>query len=77
MNNDQPQVQAVRPVSKDNLNSSTITPMPTVYFDCHSNPATGKSFLLWDDIRLVFADALYVRHEAKVVPFMKDAEWMP
>ncbi|KAG0058327.1 hypothetical protein BGZ90_005009 [Linnemannia elongata] len=35
-----------------------------------------KSFVLWDDIRLVFTDALYVRHNTKVVPFMKDAEWM-
>ncbi|KAF9543653.1 hypothetical protein EC957_000585 [Mortierella hygrophila] len=77
MDNSPPQVQAVRPVSKDNLDSPTKTPAPTVYFDCHSNPTTGKSFVLWDDIRLVFADALYVRHEAKVVPFMKDAEWMP
>ncbi|KAK5829608.1 hypothetical protein F5H01DRAFT_393690 [Linnemannia elongata] len=77
MLNIKPQVQAVRPISKDNLDSSTLTPAPTVHFDCHSNPATGESFVLWDDIRLVFADALYVRHETKVVPFMKDAEWMP
>ncbi|KAG0059502.1 hypothetical protein BGZ89_000355 [Linnemannia elongata] len=77
MDNNQPQVQAVRPISKDNLNSPTLTPAPTVHFDCHSNPATGKSFVLWDDIRLVFTDALYVRHNTKVVPFMKDAEWMP
>ncbi|KAG0046373.1 hypothetical protein BGZ90_008203, partial [Linnemannia elongata] len=76
MDNNQPQVQAVRPVSKDNLDSSTRTTAPTVYFDCHLNPATGKSFVLWEDIRVVFTDALYVRHEAKMVPFMKDAEWM-
>ena len=76
MDNNRPQVQAMRPVNKDNLDSPTKTPGPTIYFDCHSNSATGKSFVLWDDIRLVFADALYVRHEAKVVPFMKDAEWM-
>lgn len=76
MDNNQPQVQAVRPVSKDNLDSATVTPAPTVYFDCHLNPATGKSFVLWEDIRVVFTDALYVRHEAKMVPFMKDAEWM-
>ncbi|KAF9543644.1 hypothetical protein EC957_000576 [Mortierella hygrophila] len=72
-----PQIQAVRPVNKDNLDSPTITPAPTVYFDCYSNPATGESFVLWHDIRLVFADALYIRHEAKVVSFMKDTEWMP
>ncbi|KAG0063685.1 hypothetical protein BGZ89_009699 [Linnemannia elongata] len=47
-----------------------------MYFDCHSNPATEESFVLWDDIRVVFADALYVRHEEKMVPFMKDANWV-
>ncbi|KAF9271705.1 hypothetical protein BGZ88_005714, partial [Linnemannia elongata] len=73
----EPQVQAVRPVSKDNLDSPTITPSSIVYFNCHSNPATGENFVLWDDILLVFADALYVRHEATVVPFMKDAELIP
>ncbi|KAH7036082.1 hypothetical protein BKA57DRAFT_179086 [Linnemannia elongata] len=72
-----PQVQAVRPVSKDNPDSPTLTPTPKVYFDCHSNPATGESFVLWDDIRIIFADVLYVRHEAKVLPFMKDAELRP
>ncbi|KAK3817141.1 MAG: hypothetical protein JOS17DRAFT_820513 [Linnemannia elongata] len=77
MNNNQSQVQAVRPVNKDTLDTPTITPSPTVHFDCHSNPETGKGFLLWDDILLVFPDALYVRLETKVVPFMKDAEMMP
>lgn len=76
MENLKSQVQAMRPVSKDNLDSPTITPAPTVYFDCHSNPATGKSFVLWEDILVVFADALYARHEAKMVPFMKDPEWI-
>ncbi|KAF9272202.1 hypothetical protein BGZ88_005086, partial [Linnemannia elongata] len=76
MVNINPQVQAVRPVSKDNLDSPAITSAPTVYFDCHSNPATGKSFVLWDDIRVVFTDALYLRHESKLIPFMKDADWV-
>ncbi|KAG0294354.1 hypothetical protein BGZ96_001349 [Linnemannia gamsii] len=77
MDNDKPQVQAIRSVSKDSLDSPKSTPAPTAYFDCHVNPATGKGFVLWDDIRLVFPDALYVRQEAKVVPFTKDAELMP
>ncbi|KAK5829603.1 hypothetical protein F5H01DRAFT_393684 [Linnemannia elongata] len=76
MVNINPQVQAVRPVSKVNLDSPTITSAPTVHFDCHSNPATGKSFVLWDDIRVVFTDALYLRHESKMIPFMKDADWV-
>ncbi|KAG0054004.1 hypothetical protein BGZ89_002756, partial [Linnemannia elongata] len=65
MENTKPQVQAVRPVSKDNPDSPTLTPTPKVYFDCHSNPATEESFILWDDICIIFADVLYVRHEAK------------
>lgn len=77
MVNIEPQVQAVRPVSKDNLDSPTTTPSSIVYFNCHSNPVTGENFVLWDDILLVFADALYVRHEATIVPFMKDAELIP
>ncbi|KAG0058328.1 hypothetical protein BGZ90_005010, partial [Linnemannia elongata] len=77
MENNKPQVQAVRPVSKDNLDSPAITPAPIVNFNCLSNPATGESFVLWDDILVVFTNALYARIEATVVPFMKDAEWMP
>src|SRR5690348_9843372 len=77
MVNIKPQVQAVRPISKDRLDLPPITPSPTVNFNCLSNPATGEYFVLWDDIRLVFTDALYVRHEGTVVPFMRDAELMP
>ncbi|KAG0063683.1 hypothetical protein BGZ89_009697 [Linnemannia elongata] len=76
MGNVKSQFQAVRPVSKENLDSPTITPSSIVYFNCHSNPATGENFVLWDDILLVFADALHVRHQATIVSFMKDAEYM-
>ncbi|KAG0046246.1 hypothetical protein BGZ90_008230, partial [Linnemannia elongata] len=77
MVNIKPQVQALRPVNKDKLDLPPITPSPTVNFNCLSNPATGEYFVLWDDIRLVFTDALYVFHEGTVVPFMRDAELMP
>ncbi|KAK3809652.1 MAG: hypothetical protein JOS17DRAFT_822235 [Linnemannia elongata] len=46
----------------------------------HSRPhvqALRPSFVLWDDILFVFAKALYIRHEAKGVSFMKDAESVP
>ncbi|KAG0375527.1 hypothetical protein BGX24_008968 [Mortierella sp. AD032] len=79
MENDLTPVQAVRPVNKDSLASFVdSTPAPNItYFDCFVDPITKKGFILWDDIRLVFSDALYVRHQAKVVPFMKGIDFMP
>ncbi|KAG0248301.1 hypothetical protein BGZ95_008120, partial [Linnemannia exigua] len=38
---------------------------------------TKKGFVLWDDIRLAFSDALYIRYQDKVVPFMKGVDFMP
>ncbi|KAG0274420.1 hypothetical protein BGZ95_009809 [Linnemannia exigua] len=80
MENELPQVQAVRPVNKDSLASidDSTTPMTKImHFDCHVDPTTKKGFILWDDIRLAFSDALYVRHQTKVVPFMKGIDFMP
>ncbi|KAG0059503.1 hypothetical protein BGZ89_000356 [Linnemannia elongata] len=76
MVNIQPLVQAVRPVSKDNLDPSAVTPAPTENFKCRSNPATGEYFVLWVEILDVFTNARYARHEATVVPFMKDANFV-
>ncbi|KAG0278539.1 hypothetical protein BGZ95_003762 [Linnemannia exigua] len=79
MENEPPQVQAVRPVNKDSLDSVADS-RPTskiMYFDCNVDPTTKKGFILWDDIRLAFSDALYVCHQAKVVPFMKGIDFMP
>ncbi|KAK3833192.1 MAG: hypothetical protein J3R72DRAFT_424974 [Linnemannia gamsii] len=78
MENELSQVQAVRPVNKDCLDSVDSTPVPKImHFDCHVDPTTKKGFVLWDDIRLVFPDALYVRNQTKVVPFMKGVDFMP
>ncbi|KAG0375526.1 hypothetical protein BGX24_008967, partial [Mortierella sp. AD032] len=78
MEDELPQVQAVRPVNKDSLDSVDSTPVPKIiHFDCHVDPTTKKGFVLWDDIRLVFPDALYVRYQTKVVPFMKGVDFMP
>ncbi|KAF9279737.1 hypothetical protein BGZ88_012569 [Linnemannia elongata] len=76
MVNIQPLVQAVRPVSKINLDPSAVTPAPTENFKCRSNPATGEYFVLWEEILDVFTNARYARHEATVVPFMKDANFV-
>ncbi|KAK3833191.1 MAG: hypothetical protein J3R72DRAFT_478094, partial [Linnemannia gamsii] len=79
MENELTHVQAVRPVNKESLDSVfDSTPAPKImHFDCHVDPTTKKGFVLWDDIRLVFPDALYVRHQTKVVPFMKGIDFMP
>ncbi|KAG0372616.1 hypothetical protein BGX24_012808 [Mortierella sp. AD032] len=79
METELPQVQAVRPVNKDSLESvvdTTLAPKIT-HFDCYVDPTTKKRFILWDDIRQVFPDALYVRHQARMVPFMKGIDFMP
>ncbi|KAF8943540.1 hypothetical protein BGZ47_005335 [Haplosporangium gracile] len=36
-----------------------------------------NQFVLWDDIRQVFDDALYVRHQVKALPFLKGAGYVP
>ncbi|KAG0274419.1 hypothetical protein BGZ95_009808 [Linnemannia exigua] len=77
-------LQAVRPISKSNLDSPTAvtTPppqavsTPAVYIDCHLDPITQKNVVMWEDIRLAFADALHIRHQARVVPFLRGTDLM-
>ena len=73
--------QAVRPVSKSILDShsSSFPPPggPIVYVDIHKDPGIPKGIVLWDDIRLAFDDALHIRHKARVVPFLKGADYNP
>ncbi|KAF9332726.1 hypothetical protein BGZ91_011583 [Linnemannia elongata] len=67
-------VQALRAIVK-----STMAP-PTaeediVYVDCQHDPATDKEVILWDDVILAFNDALHVRHKARILPFLKGADF--
>ena len=67
-------VQGLRAIVK-----STMTP-PTseediVYVDCQHDPATDKEVVLWDDVMLAFNDALHVRHKARILPFLKGADF--
>ncbi|KAG0280506.1 hypothetical protein BGZ95_009826 [Linnemannia exigua] len=59
-----PKVQAIRSI---NINSISAPPRPEeiVYVDTYSDPVTNKEFMLWEDIRLAFYNALHVRHEAR------------
>lgn len=72
------QVQAVRPVYKDGLPlslSSTSRDGGVVLLTCHFDANTGLEFVLWEDILAVFHDALYIRYESRVLPFMKDTKF--
>ncbi|KAF9101570.1 hypothetical protein BGX29_005486 [Mortierella sp. GBA35] len=67
-------VQAVRPVFKDG--SSTAQPdKDIVQLTCHLDTSSETEFILWEDVRVVFDDALYVRHESRILPFMKDSNY--
>ncbi|KAG0378568.1 hypothetical protein BGX24_003451 [Mortierella sp. AD032] len=78
-------LQAVRPIGKSNLDSpaTAATPHPpaatasTVYIDCHLDPTTQMTVVMWDDIRLAFEDALHIRYHNRVVPFLRGADLMP
>ncbi|KAG0063681.1 hypothetical protein BGZ89_009695 [Linnemannia elongata] len=77
MEDDNLQVQPMRSVTKSSVDSATLCPpAPTVYIDCHQDPITKKPIILWDDIRLAFADALHVRNQARVLPFLKGDDFV-
>ncbi|KAF9314030.1 hypothetical protein BGZ91_006099, partial [Linnemannia elongata] len=70
-----PNTQAIRSV---NINSSASTPPhpnEVVYVDVYTDPITKDKFILWEDIRVAFHNALHIRHKARVLPFMKDADF--
>ncbi|KAF9545669.1 hypothetical protein EC957_010652, partial [Mortierella hygrophila] len=46
-----------------------------VYVDIYADRITKEKFILWEDVRLVFHNALHVRHKARVVPFVKDDDF--
>ncbi|KAF9340275.1 hypothetical protein BGZ91_002777, partial [Linnemannia elongata] len=68
-----PNTQAIRSV---NINSSTSTPPhpnEVIYIDVYTDPITKDKFILWEDIP--FLNALHIRHKARVLPFMKGADF--
>ncbi|KAG0195682.1 hypothetical protein BGX33_002806 [Mortierella sp. NVP41] len=73
----QEHVQAVRPVNKDYRPTTGTPPDPAdiFYIDCHVDPVILKEFILWDDILQAFEGALQVRHKARILPFLKDADF--
>ncbi|KAF9087262.1 hypothetical protein BGX29_000914, partial [Mortierella sp. GBA35] len=61
MKNETQGVQAVRLASKNR----------TVEIVTHPDTSTGKEIVLWEDVLVVFQDALYLQHGVKALPFLK------
>jgi hypothetical protein len=69
-------LQATRSVTR-NSRPSTPDPDEIIYIAVYTDPETKNQFVLWDDIRQVFEDALHVRHQAKALPFLKGTDYNP
>ncbi|KAG0248815.1 hypothetical protein BGZ95_007846, partial [Linnemannia exigua] len=73
----QERVQAVCAVDHSGL-SPTTGAAPAVgdivYIDSHLDPAAGMEIMFWRDIRAVFKDAVYVRHNSRTLDFLKSID---
>lgn len=70
-------VQPIRSVARTHPPTTSTTPTDpdhVFYIECHKDPVTNKDVVLWDDILQAFEDALHVRHQARVVPFVKGSD---
>ena len=67
--------QGIRSININNPTSSPPHPTEVVYVDIYTDRITKEKFILWEDVRLAFHNALHVRHKARVVPFMKDDDF--
>lgn len=70
-----PQLQALRAVNKNSRALTAADPDDIIYVDCHQDPDTNKDFVLWEDILVAFHHAVHVRDHARVVPFLKGADY--
>jgi hypothetical protein len=71
------QLQAVRSVNKNQPLTSITPPSAddTIYLEYHLHPDTQKPFLLWDDVLQAFEGAVHVRHQVKILPFLKGEDY--
>ncbi|KAG0048371.1 hypothetical protein BGZ90_007651, partial [Linnemannia elongata] len=70
-----PNTQGIRSININNFTSSPPHPTEVVYVDIYTERITREKFILWEDVRLAFHNALHVRHQARVIPFMKDDDF--
>ncbi|KAH7032210.1 hypothetical protein BKA57DRAFT_443219 [Linnemannia elongata] len=70
-----PNTQGIRSININNSTSSPPHPTEVVYVDIYTDRITREKFILWEDVRLAFHNALHIRHQARVIPFMKDDDF--
>ncbi|KAG0373882.1 hypothetical protein BGX24_011118 [Mortierella sp. AD032] len=69
-----PLVRAIRPIPQNSRETPTASDLANVrYVATNADRTTKDQFILWSDIKATFHDALHVRHQTRVVPFLKDA----
>ncbi|KAK3833575.1 MAG: hypothetical protein J3R72DRAFT_477989, partial [Linnemannia gamsii] len=66
--------QTVRRVY-ENGHAVTDNGAGTIHIVCHMDSSSGKNILLWDDIKAVFGNALYVRSGDLALPFLKGSDF--
>ncbi|KAG9071622.1 hypothetical protein KI688_005835 [Linnemannia hyalina] len=70
--------QAVHPITKDSIDSPhPSTPGKPVFIDVQFDPVSHKPIVLWGDVVQAFEDALHIRYNSRVVPFLKGADLNP
>ncbi|KAF9101566.1 hypothetical protein BGX29_005482 [Mortierella sp. GBA35] len=73
---EQEHVQPFRVVYKTGFSApEEASHSEVVYISCHWDPSVGKDIVLWDDILVPFKEALYVRNGARIIPFVKGADF--
>ncbi|KAH7036185.1 hypothetical protein BKA57DRAFT_475765 [Linnemannia elongata] len=78
MEDDSQKLQAVRAVSKDNLDAApSSAPGAIVHLETYEDPDTKKPFILWSDIEQAFENVIHVRYKSRIVPYLKGSDFMP
>ncbi|KAG0276697.1 hypothetical protein BGZ95_007161, partial [Linnemannia exigua] len=72
----QERAQAVYPVDHNGL--SPVSGVPPTFTDIafittYLDSSAGMEVMFWRDIRAIFMDAVYVRHNSRTLDFLKDA----
>ncbi|KAK5809856.1 hypothetical protein F5H01DRAFT_381255 [Linnemannia elongata] len=65
----QPQ-EGVQPVRVGPLGSNKI-----IYITTHYDPISDKSVILWNDILVVYPNALFIQQDSRVLPFLKGRDF--
>ncbi|KAF9289648.1 hypothetical protein BGZ88_007655 [Linnemannia elongata] len=70
-----PNTQAIRSVNINSSSSTPPNPNEVFYVGIYPDPITKNEIILWEDIRVAFHNALYIRHKTRILHFMRDAEF--